>query len=204
MVRTLALFCLAGCAVVRPSDIAARPGCSLDVPTRVASCPCALQADVAEIPDRTDLESLRLHAAEHLDLSPLGRLTHLRALAASGEIDLASLATLDRVRQLDLSELRLRDLGTVGRMTRLERLALFCDPGCDLAALAPLENLRALTLLGARTDLAPLGQLHLISLELGASYDSETKLEGAVVMVRAKGACDDDPTACTKNDCRAK
>jgi hypothetical protein len=201
-VRTLAFLCFTGCAVVRPSDIAARPGCSLDVPTHVASCPCALQADVAEIPDRTDLEILRVHAVEHIDLSPLARLTHLRALSVDGDADLASLAKLDRVRQLDLSSTTLKDLAPIGRLARLERLAIRCEASCDLGALVPLEDLRALTLLGARLDLAPLASLHLTSLELGASYDAGAALEGAVVTVRPPSACDADPSACTKNDCQ--
>jgi hypothetical protein len=198
--RCIAFLLLAGCAVVRPADIAARPGCTLDVATHVASCPCAVQADVAEIPDRTDLEMLRLHAAEHLDLSPLARLTHLRALSIDGDADVATLAKVERVRQLDLSAMSLRDLAPVGRITRLERLAIRCEAGCDLGALAPLEDLRALTLLGPRLDLAPLASLHLTSLELGAAYDATTTLEGAVVTVRAKGPCDGDPRACARKD----
>jgi hypothetical protein len=198
-------MCIAGCAVVRPADIAARPGCSLDVPTHVASCPCAVQADVAEMPDRADLETLRVHAVERLDLSPLARLTHLRALAIDGEVDAATLAKLDRVRALDLATTPIRDLAPIGQLTRLERLSLRCTPECDLAKLAPLVDLRELVLLGERVDLAPLASLHLTSLELGASYDADTALEGAVVRVRPASACDADPAACAGHECaRAK
>jgi hypothetical protein len=193
-----------GCAIVRPSDIAARPGCTLDVPTRVASCPCALQADVAEIPDRIDLEALRVHAAEHLDLSPLARLTHLRALALDGDVDLATLGAVERVRQLDLSGIAVRDLSPLARLSHLERMILRCADGCDLGQLAPLEELRALTLLGPRADLAPLEALHLTSLELGAAYDPGTTLGGTVVTVRAPNACDADPSACGRHDCAPK
>jgi hypothetical protein len=200
-VRKVISLCLAGCAIVRPADIAARPGCTLDVSTRVALCPCALEVDVAEIPDRTDLETLRLHAVQRLDLSPLARLTHLRTLAVDGDVDLATLAKVDRVRQLDLSAMALRDLAPLGSLTRLERLAVRCEAGCDLGALAPLEDLRALTLLGAPVDLAPLGSLHLTSLELGPSYGAATTLEGAIVTVRPPSPCDADPSTCVRHEC---
>jgi hypothetical protein len=177
-----ALLLLPACAIVRPSDLAARPGCTLDVPTHLASCPCAFRADVADIPDRTDLEMLRLHAVERVDLAPLARLTHLRSLAVSGEVDLASLAALERVRRLDLQEMPVRDLSPVGRLTWLERLAIKCEPGCDLTLLGEMSELRTLALTGARVDLAPLASLHLTTLELGPAYEGDAAaLEGVEI-----------------------
>ena len=191
---SLALAALSACAIVRPADIAARPGCTLDVSTHVASCPCALRADVAELPDRSDLEMLRVHAVEHVDLAPLTRLTHLRSLALSGDVDIGSLSALERVRRLDLQQLTLRDLAPIGKLTWIERLALKCEAACDLSQLSGMQELKTLTLVGARLDLQPLGDLHLTTLELGPAYQAEVPALEGVEIKRV-------PEAEAKSDC---
>ena len=91
-------------------------------------------------------------------------------------------------------------------VTWIERLAIRCDQACDLSPLASLQDLRVLTLEGARTDLGPLGALHLTTLELGTAYEGMDKppLEGVEVKQRATAPCDVDPSACAHAACPAK
>jgi hypothetical protein len=186
----LALVSIAAC---RPAGAPTeeRRGCRLDIGTHVAKCPCALTSDLIEMPDRPDLETLRVHFAVDADPRRLERLTHLRAL----EIAHPTPAQL---------------LG-VSTLTRIETLVLTTWDPPDLAPLAAMRQLRKLTIRNANEgeiDLTPLAgsSLHFIRIEgEPARLDGkealgpDVELQDEVLDTRAHGGiCDIDPSACPR------
>jgi hypothetical protein len=101
------------------------------VQTHVATCACATAADVEELPDRDDLESLDVELDDGVDPSKLARLTHLRALT--------------------LRNAKADDVPRVATLTSLEHLTLSFpdDHPVDTAALSAIPNLHDLKIVTA-------------------------------------------------------
>ncbi|HEY8072580.1 MAG TPA: hypothetical protein VIF62_00680 [Labilithrix sp.] len=150
------LVLLAGCEFgLNPSlarsmhpDESGRKGCRLDVQTQVATCPCALPADLAELPDREDLVALDTELADSSDASMLARLTHLRSLRTFNVSapQLARIATLPQIEQLALTARGPIDFGTLAKMQKLRSIEIIAygTQRVTAADLEPLASLPAL------------------------------------------------------------
>jgi hypothetical protein len=159
-------------------------------------CPCALPADLNEIPDRTDLETLRVHFSGGADPRRLERLTHLRALevAFPTSAQLRAVATLSRVEVLKVTAWESPDLATLATMRQLRSLTLedaFAKE-IDLAPLAGLPQLREIRIEGEPVSLAGVAALRSVVLVRDESRRASPERSVAA----GGGICDIDPSAC--------
>ena len=182
----IALASAAGCGPPAIWTKDHRRGCKLELATHVAFCPCALSVDLAEIPDRPDVETLHIRFWEDADPRLLARLTHLRRLevdAPSPKL-LEGIVTLSRVQELVISSAGTPPLSIVAKMRKLRKLSLLRDlpsnaveKTIDLTPLGAMTDLRELRIEGqeaALDGLAALTSLPVLSLDWPAAKTDET------------------------------
>jgi Leucine-rich repeat (LRR) protein len=107
--------------------------------------------DISPISGLIQLESVDIRGTRISDLRPLSEAHHLKDLMISGEQvpGLVSLAHLHNITSLSIIEQHPFDLTSVGVMTTLTRLWIWCGPNLlDVAALSKLSALSDLTITG--------------------------------------------------------
>ncbi|RBQ15546.1 ATP-binding protein [Spongiactinospora rosea] len=113
---------------------------------------CADLGFLAELPW---LRALGLYGLRTEDIGPIGGLRELERLSIgyleSPAIDIAPLASLARLRQLDALYFKIRDLTALDRLPRLELLGLSLRHGQDIGPLARQVELQTLILDGGHT-----------------------------------------------------
>lgn len=192
----LFVLILAACRQAEAPAAPYRRGCRMDLATHVAKCPCARAADLVEMPDRPDLETLRIHFADDADPRALERLTHVRTLevAHPTTAQLAAVATLSRVTSLKLIAYDPRYLERLATMRQLRSLTLRGAHAVEID-LSPLAGLRALRVIRIEGRAAVL---------LGRSAfgpDVEIRNEEGEPRPSPSGGggiCEIDPSACPK------